>query len=60
MNLVPDLNTFAIYPWAHQTARRSARLICDVYTPGRQALRRLSAHDAEEADGQGRGAWATR
>ncbi len=42
MNLVPDLNSFAIYPWAHSPMRvhqgrdggdRVARLICDVYNP---------------------------
>src|SRR5947209_306772 len=40
MNLVPDLNSFAIYPWAHTSRQRAdgrhdggekvARLICDV------------------------------
>ena len=56
MNLVPDLDSFAIYPWAHQDGgrRRSARLICDVYNPDGTPLRRLPAADAEEADGQGR------
>jgi glutamine synthetase len=42
MNLVPDLNSFAIYPWAHSPMRahpgrdggdKVARLICDVYNP---------------------------
>ena len=32
MNLVPDLNTFAIYPWAHN-GEKVGRLICDVYNP---------------------------
>src|SRR4029453_15272230 len=42
MNLVPDLNSFAIYPWAHDRSRadgrrdggmKVGRLICDVYNP---------------------------
>jgi len=33
MNLVPDLNSFAIYPWAHKNGEKVGRLICDVYTP---------------------------
>src|ERR1700682_3227568 len=33
MNLVPDLNSFAIYPWAHRGGEMVAPLICDVYTP---------------------------
>jgi glutamine synthetase len=32
MNLVPDLNTFAIYPWAHNGSK-VGRLICDIYNP---------------------------
>ena len=33
MNLVPDLNSFAIYPWAHRNGEKVGRLICDVYVP---------------------------
>src|SRR5512140_1082853 len=33
MNLVPDLNSFAIYPWAHSNGEKVGRLICDVYNP---------------------------
>src|SRR3984893_16549416 len=33
MNLVADLDSFAIYPWAHSKGERVARLICDVYNP---------------------------
>src|SRR6266511_2541177 len=42
MNLVPDLDSFAIYPWAHSVRRahegseggeKVGRLICDVYNP---------------------------
>src|SRR5438093_5780021 len=33
MNLVPDLNSFAIYPWAHSNGQKVGRLICDVYNP---------------------------
>ena len=33
MNLVPDLNSFAIYPWAHNGGEKVGRLICDVYNP---------------------------
>ena len=51
MNLVPDLNSFAIYPWAHQGGEKVARLICDVYNAGREPVRGLPAHDAEAADG---------
>jgi len=32
MNLIPDFNTFAIYPWAHND-HKVGRLICDVYNP---------------------------
>jgi len=38
MNLVPDLNSFAIYPWAHQGGEKVGRLICDVYTPDGNAF----------------------
>ena len=33
MNLIPDLDSFAIYPWAHNGGNKVARLICDVYNP---------------------------
>ena len=33
MNLVPDLDSFAIYPWAHRNGEKVGRLICDVYNP---------------------------
>ena len=33
MNLVPDLNTFAIYPWAHKGGDQVGRLICDIHNP---------------------------
>ncbi len=42
MNLVPGLDSFAIYPWAHSPMRahegrdggsKVARLICDIYNP---------------------------
>lgn len=33
MYLVPDLETFAVIPWNQQSSP-TARLICDVYTPG--------------------------
>ena len=33
MNLVPDLNSFAIYPWAHNGGEKVARLICTSTTP---------------------------
>src|SRR5262244_2631626 len=33
MNLVPDLNSFSIYPWAHNGGEKVGRLICDVYNP---------------------------
>ena len=33
MSLVPDLDSFAIYPWAHNGGEKVARLICDVANP---------------------------
>src|SRR5215475_11597387 len=33
MNLVPDLNSIAIYPWANKNGEKVGRLICDVYVP---------------------------
>src|SRR3954453_19713564 len=33
MSLVPELSSFAIYPWAHQGGEKVARLIWDVSTP---------------------------
>src|SRR5713101_835109 len=33
MNLVPDLNSFGIYPWAHNGGEKVGRLICDFYNP---------------------------
>jgi len=55
MYLVPDLDTFAVYPWSHG-GERTARLICDVYTPEgepfegdpRYCLKRAVARAAEE------------
>ncbi len=35
MYLVPDLNTFAIFPWRSANGK-VARLICDIYTPDGQ------------------------
>ena len=54
MLLVPDLDTLAIIPWEAE-ARRTARLICDVYTPDgepfmgspRSALARVMQEAAE-------------
>jgi glutamine synthetase len=37
MYLVPDLETYAIIPW-HSDDSPTARLICDVYTPGRESF----------------------
>ncbi len=59
MNLVPDLNSFAIYPWAHNAAESRPADLRRLQA-GRHAVRRLPAHDAEEADGQGAKPWATR
>ncbi len=33
MVLMPDVNTFAVLPWAVPLEERTARLICNVYTP---------------------------
>jgi glutamine synthetase len=35
MYLVPDVDTYAVIPWGRDTGA-TARLICDVYTPGGQ------------------------
>lgn len=51
MYLVPDPTTFALVPWESGNAVRTARLLCDVYTPQgepfagdpRQVLRRALA-----------------
>jgi len=32
MNLVPDLDTFRIFPWSHPNGK-VARLVCDIYNP---------------------------
>ena len=55
MGLVPDLDTFRIFPWSH-TNGKVARLVCDVITPDGKAVRRLPAPDAQAADGEGEGA----
>jgi len=34
MYLMPDPATFAVIPWEQERGRVTARLICDVYTPG--------------------------
>jgi len=36
MYLIPDPNTFALYPWSLNSPAKTARLICDVYTPDGQ------------------------
>ena len=41
MLLKPDLATFRILPYDDEGGR-VARLLCDIYTPGRAAVRRLS------------------
>ena len=38
MILVPDLDTFAIFPWDDQGQGRVARLICDVHNPDGSAF----------------------
>jgi len=38
MMLVPDLSTFAIYPWTLGSSNVEARLICDIATPDGEAF----------------------
>ncbi len=33
MLLRPDLSTFQVNPWSHESGSRTARIICDVYLP---------------------------
>lgn len=33
MYLRPDLDTFRIFPWTHNSGEKVARLICDIYNP---------------------------
>lgn len=33
MYLRPDLDTFRVFPWTHDSGEKVARLICDVYNP---------------------------
>jgi glutamine synthetase len=33
MYLRPDLDTFRVFPWTHESGEKVARLICDVYNP---------------------------
>ncbi len=57
MYLMPDLSTFAVLPWEgnHPEVGRTARIVCDVYTPNGQpfagdprgALRRAEEQAAE-------------
>jgi glutamine synthetase len=55
MYLVPDLDTYAVVPW-ERASNPTARLICDVYTPGgrpfegdpRHVLKRAMAEAAEK------------
>ena len=42
-------------PWAHRNGEKVGRLICDIYTPDGNAVRRLPAHEPAQADGQGVG-----
>ena len=60
MYLQPDLSTFRVFPWAGPTGENVARMICDIYTPDGDAVRRLPAHDAEEGHRAGRGTRAIR
>ena len=57
MNLVPDLNTFAIFPWAHTNGEKVGRLICDVYTPDGAPFagcpRMTLKQQMDKADGHG-------
>ena len=56
MYLRPDLVDVPRLPVAgHRPARRSARMICDIYTPDGTAVRRLPARLPEEGDRAGRG-----
>ncbi len=34
MFLKPDTNTFSVIPWRSNNGHRTARMLCDVYTPG--------------------------
>ena len=44
MYLRPDLATFTVFPWGNPSGEKVARMICDIYTPGRRAVRGLPAH----------------
>jgi glutamine synthetase len=33
MYLQPDLTTFRVFPWTHNSGEKVARLICDIYNP---------------------------
>lgn len=55
MYLRPDLDTFRVFPWTHDSGEKVARLICDVYNPDgtpfagcpRSALKRVIALAAD-------------
>jgi len=54
MRLQPDLKTFRVFPWTHQSGEKVARVICDILNPDgtpfegcpRQTLKRALAHAA--------------
>ncbi|MBI2834143.1 MAG: type I glutamate--ammonia ligase [Acidobacteria bacterium] len=56
MYLKPDLGTFRVFPWTHNSGEKVARLICDIYNPDgtpfagcpRMTLKRVIAKAAEK------------
>jgi glutamine synthetase len=56
MYLKPDLDTFRVFPWTHNSGEKVARLICDIYNPDgtpfagcpRMTLKRVIAMAAEK------------
>ncbi len=59
MLLKPDLDTFRILPYEDEGGR-VARLLCDIYTPDEQAVRRLPPADPQAPDRARPRSWATR
>jgi len=57
MYLIPDLKTFALIPWERGEEATTARVICDVYTPGGElfhgAPRNVLAKMMKEAEDLG-------
>jgi glutamine synthetase len=52
MYLQPDLSTFRVFPWAHNTGEKVARVICDINNPDGTPFAGCPRHTLKRAIGE--------